>query len=131
MVAKGLKGHIYGDRGIWRPGDALYLTFVLQDKERTLPANHPATLELYDPRGRLAQTVANTTPVGGFYRFDLRTAEDAPTGEWTAKVLLGGTTFSRRLRIETIMPNRLKVGIDLGKDGLRAGRTVEGGISAQ
>lgn len=131
VVAKGLKGHLYGDRGIWRPGDTLFLTFVLQDKERTLPPNHPATLELYDPRGRLVQTLANTTPVGGFYRFDARTSEEAPTGEWTARVMLGGATFSRGLRIETIMPNRLKVGIDLGKDGLRAGRTVEGGINAQ
>lgn len=131
VVNRGLKGHIYGDRGIWRPGDTLHLTFVLQDKDRTLPANHPATLELYDPRGRLAQSLANTTPVGGFYRFDLRTAEDAPTGEWTAKLQLGDTTFSRKLRIETVMPNRLKIDLDLGPQGLAAGRTVGGKVSAQ
>lgn len=131
VVSKGLKGHIYGDRGIWRPGDMLHLTFVLQDKDRTLPPNHPATLEFFDPRGRLAQTVANTTPVNGFYRFDLRTAEDAPTGEWTAKVQLGDTTFSRSLRVEAVMPNRLKIDLDLGAAGLAAGRTVAGGIAAQ
>jgi uncharacterized protein YfaS (alpha-2-macroglobulin family) len=131
VVNRGLKGHIYGDRDIWRPGDTLHLIFVLQDKERTLPANHPATLELYDPRGRLAQSLANTTPVGGFYRFDLRTAEDAPSGEWTAKLQIGDTLFSRKLRIETVMPNRLKIELDLGPQGLAAGRTVAGKVAAQ
>jgi len=31
-VQEGLKGFIYGDRGVWRPGDSLYLMFVLEDK---------------------------------------------------------------------------------------------------
>ena len=130
-VTKGLKGFIYGDRGIWRPGDTLYLTFVLQDKGRTLPADHPATMEFYDPRGRLVQSVANTAPLGGFYRFELKTAESAPTGDWTAKLLLGGATFSKRVKIETIMPNRLKVALDLGPKGLAAGGTIDGAIAAQ
>ena len=130
-VTKGLKGYIYGERGIWRPGDTLHLTFVLQDKGATLPADHPATMEFYDPRGQLVQTVANTTPVGGFYRFELKTGESAPTGDWTAKVLLGGTSFSKRVKIETIMPNRLKVALDLGPNGLAAGSTIEGTVAAQ
>ena len=94
-IRKGLKGAIYGERGVWRPGDALGLTFVVHDRERTLPANHPATLELLDPRGRSTQTIVNAKPVDGFYRFDARTAADAPTGNWTAKVTLGGVTFTR------------------------------------
>ncbi len=28
----GLNGYLYGERGVWRPGDSMYLTFVLQDK---------------------------------------------------------------------------------------------------
>ena len=31
-VVDGLKGHLYGDRGVWRPGDSIYLTFALQDR---------------------------------------------------------------------------------------------------
>src|SRR4051812_44602 len=36
QVASGLKGLIYGERGVWRPGDSLYLTFLLEDKLRLL-----------------------------------------------------------------------------------------------
>ncbi|MES1265507.1 MAG: MG2 domain-containing protein, partial [Variovorax sp.] len=50
-VVAGLKGYLYGDRGVWRPGDSIYLTFALQDKTHTLPPNHPVTVEFRDPRG--------------------------------------------------------------------------------
>ena len=80
--SNGLKGYLYGDRGVWRPGDPIYLTFALQDKAKTLPPNHPVTLELRNPRNQLVQTLTNTTPVGQFYAFELKTAPDAPTGDW-------------------------------------------------
>src|SRR5690606_34541025 len=28
-IDRGIKGLLYGERGVWRPGDSLYLTFVL------------------------------------------------------------------------------------------------------
>ncbi|MFO7306578.1 MAG: MG2 domain-containing protein [Gammaproteobacteria bacterium] len=115
-VQRGIKGHIYGERGVWRPGDEIHLTFVLQDRDDTLPANHPVTMELFNPQGQLTQTLVNTKPVNGFYTFTLRTAENAPTGNWTAKATLGGMTFSKLLKIETVMPNRLKVALDLERD---------------
>ncbi|HEX6637180.1 MAG TPA: MG2 domain-containing protein [Steroidobacteraceae bacterium] len=111
-VVNGLKGHLYGDRGVWRPGDTIYLTFALQDRNRTLPANHPVTLELRNPRGQLVQTLTNTTPVGQFYAFELETAADAPTGDWNATAMIGGASFSKRLKVETVMPNRLKIELD-------------------
>jgi hypothetical protein len=48
-VQSGLKGFIYGDRGVWRPGDP-YTTFILEDKLKTLPADHPVEFELYMTR---------------------------------------------------------------------------------
>jgi uncharacterized protein YfaS (alpha-2-macroglobulin family) len=130
-IQKGLKGAIYGERGVWRPGDAMPLTFVVYDREKTLPENHPATLELRDPRGRVVQTLVNAKPVDGFYRFDAHTAADAPTGNWSAKVSLGGASFTRALKVETVMPNRLKVTLDLGTEILGAGRPIAGKIDSE
>ncbi|MFK7980615.1 MAG: MG2 domain-containing protein, partial [Saprospiraceae bacterium] len=50
---KGLKGFIYGERGVWRPGDSIFLNFVLEDKQGKLPANHPVNFELIDPKGQV------------------------------------------------------------------------------
>lgn len=115
-VTAGIKGHIYGERGVWRPGDDIHLTFVLQDKDGTLPANHPVTMELFNPQSQLTQTLVNTKPVNGFYTFTMKTSENAPTGNWSAKATLGGMSFTKPIKIETVMPNRLKVALDLQRD---------------
>jgi uncharacterized protein YfaS (alpha-2-macroglobulin family) len=135
-VVNGLKGFLYGDRGVWRPGDSIYLTFALQDRNRTLPAGHPVTLELRNPRGQLVQTLTNTTPVGQFYSFELKTAPDAPTGNWNALALVGGATFGKTLKVETVMPNRLKIELDFDEKGggakdVLASRPLRAGLSAQ
>ena len=49
-IQKGIKGYIYGDRGVWRPGDTIHISFVLEDKEQKLPENHPVVLEVYTPK---------------------------------------------------------------------------------
>jgi uncharacterized protein YfaS (alpha-2-macroglobulin family) len=130
-VVNGLKGHLYGDRGVWRPGDTIYLTFALQDREKTLPANHPVTLELRNPRGQLVQTLTNNTPVGQFYAFELKTAADAPTGDWNALAQVGGANFSKTLKVETVMPNRLKIELDLGEKDVLASSPLRADLSSQ
>ncbi len=111
-VKQGLKGVIYGERGVWRPGDDIFLTFAVQDRAKTLPPNHPVTLQLFDPTGKLKQTVTNKQPVGAFYTFQLKTADSDPTGDWLVKASLGSSIFDKTLKIETVRPNRLKVDLN-------------------
>lgn len=40
-VQMGVKGFIYGERGVWRPGDDIYLSLILEDKLNVLPMGHP------------------------------------------------------------------------------------------
>lgn len=114
-VERGIKGTIYGERGVWRPGDVLHLTFVLQDPEDAIPDGHPALLELVNPQGQIVHTQSISKPVGDFYAFALQTRDDDSTGTWRAQVKLGGRQFERSVKIETVMPNRLKVELDTGE----------------
>lgn len=111
-VQKGIKGFIYGERGVWRPGDSLFLTFILEDKQKTLPASYPVVFELYNPRSQLTKKLIKTEATNGFYSFITKTDDEAPTGNWEARVKVGNATFSKTLRIETVMPNRLKIKFD-------------------
>ncbi|NDV69778.1 alpha-2-macroglobulin [Dysgonomonas sp. 25] len=113
-IQKGLKGYIYGERGVWRPGDSIFVTFVLEDKNKMLPAVHPVSLDLYTPRGQLYQRYLAASGQNGFYAFRMATEPDAITGYWRAQVKVGGATFDQSLRIETVKPNRLKVRLDAG-----------------
>jgi uncharacterized protein YfaS (alpha-2-macroglobulin family) len=117
-VQKGIKGFIYGERGVWRPGDTLFLSFILEDKENTLPKNHPVTFELLNPRGQLVKKTVRTQGVNGFYDFTTTTEQGAPTGNWTARVKVGGATFTKNIKVETIMPNRLKIKLDFPAERL-------------
>ncbi|MDR2942008.1 MAG: alpha-2-macroglobulin [Treponema sp.] len=114
--SSGIRGLIYGERDVWRPGDDIYLTFLLADPLGTLPQNHPVLFELEDPRGRLVINRTYTSSVDGFYSITAATASDAPTGDWTARVRVGGKTFNKNIKIETVMPNRLKIDLDFGAD---------------
>ncbi|MCB0408780.1 MAG: hypothetical protein KDD29_01085 [Flavobacteriales bacterium] len=115
-LKKGVKGFIYGERGVWRPGDSLYVSFILEDKNNNIPENHPVVFELYTPESQLYQRKVKTASVNGFYDFRTATTTADPTGNWLAKVKVGGSVFTKTLKIETVKPNRLKINLDFGGD---------------
>ena len=120
-VKRGVKGFIYGERGVWRPGDSLFLNFILEDKLGTIPANHPVTFELTNPQGQLYKRLLKNKSVDGFYSFATATDKNVPTGLWNAEVKIGPNTFSKGIRIETIMPNRLRIDVNVGGNKLLIG----------
>lgn len=118
-LTRGLEGYLYGERGIWRPGDDIFLTFVLHDTTGKLPEKHPADFELVNPLGQTIERRTVTDPVGGFYKIATGTPADAPTGNYLARVRVGGAVIEKTLRVETVVPNRLKIELDT-KDRVRA-----------
>ena len=135
-LKKGRKGFVYTERGVHRPGDTIQLTFVLDDRANKLPKNHPVKLEVNDARGSLvyrkvlslgsASTLDQSDALDNFYHYAIPTAATAPTGNWNAVVRVGGTTFSKSLKVETIKPNRLKVTLDFEDDIINASGVVNG-----
>ena len=108
-LQKGLKGYIYGERGVWRPGDNLYLSFIFNDASNKLPKSHPIKFRLNDPNGKTVyQTIQKTNELN-HYAFTVPTSQEAPTGNWEAMVSVGGAKFYKSIKIETIKPNRLKI----------------------
>lgn len=124
VVQKGIKGFIYGDRGVWRPGDTLFLSFMLNDRAKKLPANHPVVMELYNPLGQMYLRKTQTRGELGVYSFAMPTEPDAPTGAWNVKVNVGGVSFSKRLRVESIKPNRLKIDLKMPDKALLRGEPL-------
>lgn len=124
-----IKGFVYGERGVWRPGDEVHLTLMVEDRQRTLPGNYPVTMELYTPSEQLYERQTLAKGVDGIYVFHTRTADDAPTGQWDARFKVGGQTFHHPVRIETIKPNRLKIDIS-SPDVLCGGDLANIGLEA-
>ena len=106
---KGIDGYIYGERGVWRPGDTIHLTFVLDDKLKTLPKEHPVTIEVYDTKGTKKFARTTTQHISHMYTVSVPTSTADPTGKWRATAEVGGQKFSKNLRVETVKPNRIKM----------------------
>ncbi|MEM7379965.1 MAG: MG2 domain-containing protein [Bacteroidota bacterium] len=130
-LQKGLKGFLFAERGVWRPGDNIFLSFMLNDKANELPEDHPVTLTLFDPYNKKMFREVKTSGLNGFYHFQIATSENAPTGNWLAKVSIGGASFSKSLRIETIKPNRLKIKTDFGGEILSSERPIQGSMEVK
>lgn len=113
---KGIDGYIYGERGVWRPGDTLFINFMLEDKLGKLPSNHPVTLTVKDARGKQKYIKTKTDHRDRLYSFIVPTGDADPTGNWTAIVSVGGSKFQKTLKVETVKPNRLKIKYDLDED---------------
>ena len=128
---KGLKGFIYGERGVWRPGDTLFLSFILEDEKKVLPAIHPVNFELVNPRGQVVQKMVRSKSENGFFSFVCKTDADAPTGNYQANIRVGGAVFSKTLKIETIKPNRLKLALDFGGEVKNLSGDVNGKLQVK
>lgn len=132
QVQSGVKGFIYGERGVWRPGDSIYLSFILEDKAKKMPADMPVEFNFYNPMGQLYSRLVQNKSVDGFYSFHTGTQTTDVTGNWTAKIKVGGATFSKNIKVETVMPNRLKIKLDFnGQTELTKDKNTAGTLNAK
>lgn len=127
-IQEGLKGYIYGERGVWRPGDTLHLAFMLNDNDSQLDKSHPIKFRLNDPQGKLMFEAIRKYDSKNHYRFSVPTQAAYPTGNWEAMVSVGGARFYKRIPIETIKPNRLKIKNNFSADKLSVDKPVNSQI---
>ncbi len=128
-LQRGLKGFIYGERGVWRPGDSLHLTFMLNDNSNPLPKGHPVKMEVTDANGKLAYRNITQNGLNNVYRFSVPTSPEDKTGNWNAKVSVGGAAFYKTLKVETVKPNRLKIKIDFEDEVLSNTKPLQSKLS--
>lgn len=117
-IKKGIKGFVFGERGVYRPGDSLFIQCIIENKETKLPEGFPVEMELYNPLGQIFRRMVQPNAPGGFNVFKTSTDESSPTGNWRVKIKAGGASFEKRIKVETVMPNRLKVDLSFGTDSI-------------
>lgn len=127
-LQKGIKGYIYGERAVWRPGDQLFLTFILNDTANPIPDNHPLKFELINPQGKIIKREIQYKKPNNTYSYSPKTSSDALTGNWRLKVSVGGVAFNKQLKIETIKPNRLKIKLKTDNAIIKSNTKISGNV---
>lgn len=113
---KGIKAFIYGERDVWRPGDSIFISVFIKNLNKHLPPDHPVQFELINPLEQRTDIQIHRLRGDNLLVFRTKTPADAPTGNYRAEIKTGGVTFTKRIRVETIKPNRLKINLNFSKD---------------
>lgn len=108
------------ERGVYRPGETVYLTALLRDAKAEAVTKLPLTLQIERPDGVLADTqVLNDEGAGGYFTA-LPMPDEAMRGSWTLRLYsdpnadaLSTTTFL----VEDFEPERLAFEIKPEGDG--------------
>ena len=134
-VRSRLDGYVYLDRGIYRPGETVYVSGLLRDQAGRAVSNRPLTATVRRPNGAEAQQLRiEELELGGFsFAYDV--PDTAPRGVWRivieadgVKGVVGGESFS----VEDFVPQRLEVSIETDeKTPIRPGETREIAVSSR
>jgi len=108
----GIRAFLFTERDVRRPGDSIFLGVIIRSVAGSLPAGHPVHFELSNPRGQRVDDQVATLDSKGFITFTTVTADDAVTGNYMAQVRIGGATFTKTIKVETVKPNRLKIKLE-------------------
>ncbi len=123
----GIKAFIYGERDVWRPGDSIFLSIFVKDMISDLPPGHPVQFELINPLEQRVDNQVQKPSGSNLLVFTTKTSGDAVTGNYKAVFRIGGATFTKRIRIETIKPNRLKINLNFPEEILGGSDPVSKG----
>ncbi|HLP72293.1 MAG TPA: MG2 domain-containing protein [Bacteroidales bacterium] len=123
----GIKAFVYGERDVWRPGDSIYLSIFIKDMKTDLPTGHPVQFELINPMEQRIDNQVQKPDGKNLLVFTTYTPSDAVTGNYRAVFRIGGATFTKRIRIETVKPNRLKIDFKFDADILGGNNEKETG----
>lgn len=137
QLKEGLKGYLYSDRGVYRPGDTIYLSFVLDDKNNPLPDKVPVELEVRNAKGKLIQRyitfngkkTSTSKSLNNFHSFKIPTSTTDATGNWRFIITVGGAQFNKSIPLASVKPNRLKIDLSFKEDILSLDRAISGTIT--
>lgn len=129
----GFTAFMYTERGVYRPGDELNVSLILRNGENSVPDNFPVKYKLHDPKGKIINEGINKDGINGFYTFNFKTKSNDLTGDWNFVIDTGNTSFSKNLKIETVVPHKIRVNIESEKDSysLREDKSVKFNVNSQ
>lgn len=122
--ASATRAFVYTERGVYRPGDPIRVTAILRNDDNTFPRNHPLELRFFNPRGKQSTSITHKDAKDGVYVFELKTETSSYTGTWNAQFFLGSERIATQpIKVETVVPPRLKVKMEAVADPVPPGAT--------
>ena len=109
-----IKGFIYTERGVYRPGDTIYTSIIARNNDEELESNQPIKITVYDPTGaKMIENDVIKDVKKGFYTYTFKTDVSSRTGLWKLEATIGDKIFTKEISVEAVVPNNIKVNLNI------------------
>ncbi|MGF1623748.1 MAG: alpha-2-macroglobulin [Alphaproteobacteria bacterium] len=129
-----IDGYFYTERGVYRPGEEVYVTGLLRDADARAMTSLPLTVSLLRPDGiEIERRTLSDQGLGG-YSYDYMLSASAPSGTWTLQAFVdpdGAPVGEVSFQVEDFVPVRIRLGLTPDHDAVRPGETTTIDLSAQ
>ncbi|MEM1106272.1 MAG: alpha-2-macroglobulin [Pseudomonadota bacterium] len=127
-------GFVYTDRGIYRPGETVYLTALMRDRAARAIDARAGQLVVYRPNGLEAQRLRFADAEGGAISLDYPLEMGSARGVWRAVLEMDGAGRAGEVSwsVEDFVPQRIAVDLEVDEDApLLAGETRALNVAAR
>ena len=129
-----MRAHIYTDRPIYRPGQAVYFRGVFRNEDDVrygLPRANQADVTVYDAIGEEIYSEEVSLDEFGTLHGELALAEGAPLGQYSIQASLGRETFHAAFLVAAYRPPEFEVSVTSDKAALAAGQATEANVEVR
>lgn len=107
---------LFTDRGIYRPGETVFIQGILRERKFNAPKPFPTVLHIYGPDGKEVTSVSVTPRADGSFSHEFTVKESMRTGGYRFVLTTPGkhgiTLGQRRVSVESFVPPQIKVNLD-------------------
>ena len=119
--------YVYTERGVYRPGERVWVNALVRDTVGRAISDRPSTLVLYRPNGTEARRFRMSAAVdAGAIHKGIDLDRGAPRGSWRAVLTVDGQDAAAgevSFSVEDFVPQRLRVRIEANEAVLRHAQT--------
>ena len=133
-VSGAVDAYGFAERGVYRPGETAHLTVMLRDAQVNAIKDRPVTLKVQKPNKAVVYTKRfESAPNSGVLTWDYEVPASAPRGIWTVLMASegGGGLGKIEFSVEDFVPQKLRLGIEVDPEPIRAGEIRDVVLDAQ
>ncbi len=119
-----LEAAVFSDRGIYRPGESVFIQALVRDAQLQSPAPFPALMRIRRPDGRVFQDVPVELDVQGSAETTAVLPDYLPTGRYALSLVMPGTFTSlgsTSIALEDFVPPQIRVEVEPTTNRIAAG----------